>query len=295
MLHVVAGGSWIGRLVAFVDFDSADPISNEFVILRVGELLFVQYNRAKDFNAGTSLHQDEVVVVAGEGGLGSSSVLLAGLGTGEAYSWNGMTIEVCSLGFNPSRSMDYADIAVYPMGTMSTCTLTMPTPRPSHGETTPAPVADTPVTLFPTFLSGAYRTIFAAAVGDAVHDPQTPQYRAAEWIINEDPSRLPPDDPSLLQRYLCALFWVVTTNDGERPWRSCNPPQDEETTECEFLRFSQGSETIVFVRETAVRWLTGENECEWVGNICDDNLVTRAFELCKSIGIQLLDIHTNRC
>lgn len=90
MLHVVAGGSWIGRLVAFVDFDSADPISNEFVLLRVGELLFVQYNRAKDFNAGTSLHQDEVVVVAGEGGLGSSSVLLAGLGTGEAYSWNGM-------------------------------------------------------------------------------------------------------------------------------------------------------------------------------------------------------------
>ena len=169
------------------------------------------------------------------------------------------------------------------------------TPPPSFGDTTPAPVTDTPATLSPTSLSGVYRKIFAAAVGDAVHDPQTPQYRAAEWIINEDPSRLPPDDPSLLQRYLCALFWVVTTNDGERPWRSCNPPQDEETAECEFLRlFQSNSGEFVYVGEPAVRWLTGENECEWVGNICDDNLVTLGLVLGKSICIQLLDIHTNR-
>ena len=94
-LEIGLGESWTGRLVAFVDYELADPSMNEFVLLRLNDFLFVQYNRAKAFNAGTSLHRDKVVVVIGRGGLSSSSsVLRAGLGRRERSTWKGITIQV---------------------------------------------------------------------------------------------------------------------------------------------------------------------------------------------------------
>ena len=83
-------------MATFVDYNSADPITNN------------------DCNVDTSLHRNDAISVDGEGGLVSSSVLRAGLGTGEDYCWKGMTREVCSLGFNPSRCSDCADIAMCP-------------------------------------------------------------------------------------------------------------------------------------------------------------------------------------
>ena len=38
------GESWTGRLVAFVDNEQADPSNNEFVLLRVQDFLYLQYN-----------------------------------------------------------------------------------------------------------------------------------------------------------------------------------------------------------------------------------------------------------
>ena len=157
-LEIDVGESWTGRLVAFVDYESADPTNNEFVLLRVGEFLFLQYNRAKGFNAGTSLHPDKVVVVVGEGGLVSFSVLRAGLGSGERYSWKGTTVEVCSLFFGAS-SLDYADVSVYPSGGVSTCmfasaqpssTMTFPTSSPSTLRPTILPTSTPTSTIHPT-------------------------------------------------------------------------------------------------------------------------------------------------
>ena len=174
-LQIGLDESWSGRLVAFVDYDLANPNNNdEVVLLRLGQFLFIQYNRAKKFNIGTSQHQDEVVAVAGEGALTSSSVLLAGLGESENYSWKGTTIQVCSLKFDPSSSMDYAEVAVYPTGTVFTCNAEMtpspsirtgstlapsqgatllptrpPTSAPTPHPTTSAPVTDAPVTTSP--------------------------------------------------------------------------------------------------------------------------------------------------
>ena len=67
------GESWCGRLVSFVDYELADPSKKEVVLLRLGAFLFVQYNRTRDFNVGTSIHRDKVVDV---GGLSSSSSVL---------------------------------------------------------------------------------------------------------------------------------------------------------------------------------------------------------------------------
>ena len=201
-LPIGALETWTGRLVAFVDYDLADPNNNEFVLLRVDEFLYVQYNRAKKFNAGTSLHQDEVVAVAGEGTLTSGSVLLAGLGASESYSWKGMTILVCSLKFNASSSMDYAEVVIHPTGSFSTCTpepipMTMapvtpvPTLRPSPAPTpfaSPFPVTlapnttvaptnhptGTPVTVAPSISTQPSRTTQWVQVGADI-DGEAPQ------------------------------------------------------------------------------------------------------------------------
>ena len=146
-LNLGSGESWTGRLAAFVDYDMADRSENEFVLLRVDEFLFIQYNRAKRFNAGTSLHLDKVLVVVGRGGLSMlTSVLVAGLGNGERYSWKGSTtIEVCSLVFNIT---DYAELAVYPTGTPSTCNLAQ-TPNPASATSAPTP-KPSPSAVMPT-------------------------------------------------------------------------------------------------------------------------------------------------
>ena len=152
------GETWSGRLVSFVDYELADPSKKEVVLLRMNDFLYAQYNRAKDFNAGTSLHRDKVVVVIGRGGLSSSSsVLRAGLGRRERSTWKGITIQVCALRFDAFSGMDYAEVSVHPIGSTSACAF-VPSLSPSFG-TGPAsqlpsssPTA-TPATQAPTTLA----------------------------------------------------------------------------------------------------------------------------------------------
>ena len=128
-LQIGLGESWRGRLVAFVDFPLADPRNNEFVLLRVNHDLFVQFNRAAKFNVDTSLHPDKVVVVEGGGRPSTPSILKGALGSLEVRSRIGMTIEVCSMSIGDGP-LDYAEVSVYPMGSMWTCDLSPSVTRP---------------------------------------------------------------------------------------------------------------------------------------------------------------------
>ena len=126
-----------------------------------------------------------------------------------------------------------------------------------------------------------YRKTLAAAFGNGVNVRGTAQYLAADWIIHTDPRGLSPSDPSFLQRYISVLFWIATTNNGQRPWRSCNPPLGGETAGCDFLRFErQNNDDVIYRPEPRTRWLTEAHECNWVGLVCQDNQV-RGIELCK--------------
>lgn len=121
---------------------------------------------------------------------------------------------------------------------------------------------------------------FEYVSGAAVRDPTSVENRAARWIINEDPIRLEWFDSNLIQRFLLAIFYFDTTKDGKRPWRSCNKPKENETSSCVHLRFSRHlNDTIEYIPEEKIRWLSEEHECKWVGNVCDDNQVTRALNL----------------
>jgi len=117
-------------------------------------------------------------------------------------------------------------------------------------------------------------------VGDAVSEVGTMEYLAARWIIYDDPMELYWYDPTLIQRYLLSLFYFKTTNGGESPWRSCNQPRPQDNSTCQHLRFNRLiNDTIEYKPEDAIRWLSEEHECDWIGCVCDDNKVIRALNL----------------
>jgi hypothetical protein len=120
----------------------------------------------------------------------------------------------------------------------------------------------------------AYRAIFAEAVGDAVFQEGTAHDVAAKWIIYEDPASLSLDSPNLVQRYIMAFFYYHTSDNGNRRWRSCNPPRGSETAECSFLQLVDIEEIVdkddlTFEVTTGNRWLSEKSECEWTGVECD--------------------------
>jgi hypothetical protein len=145
------------------------------------------------------------------------------------------------------------------------------------------PPTGTPTSSPTSSQEGMYRQQFAAVVGDAVMTAGTPHDMAANWIIAEDPAKLGSEAPNLIQRYLLALFYFITTNNGSTPWRSCNRPTgDEEEDECQFERITRfDNDSIGYVPETAVRWLSAGHECTWVGSMCDELQISRALEVCK--------------
>ena len=159
----------------------------------------------------------------------------------------------------------------------------------------PPPPATYAPTRAPSFapsssLEGQYRDQFIAAVGPMVSVPNSPQERAARWIIEEDDRNLSVDDPSLFQRYISALFYFTTTNNLESLWPSCNHhPTDSSNTTCKYRRFIRRSKTDdeikVYSPEPSVRWLSSEDECSWAGIVCTGNKVIHAIDLCKCFSI----------
>ena len=85
-------------------------------------------------------------------------------------------------------------------------------------------------------------------VGDIVDDPASAQYAALQWMIYDDPHNLAVTAANLLQRFLVVSFYFETTNNGERRWRSCNPPdlsigEDAACTLQKFVSEENGVET----------------------------------------------------
>jgi len=147
----------------------------------------------------------------------------------------------------------------------------------SGGTLTLAPTSS-PTVAPTTSAEGLYREQFANVVGDSVYEAGTPAQLASEWIIRSDPLGLSVVDNHLIQRYLLALFYFETSRNG--PWRSCNPPEGDETSACEFLKFTRNpDQSVSYVPEPDVRWLSDKHECEWVGVLCDETNTIRVLEV----------------
>jgi hypothetical protein len=120
----------------------------------------------------------------------------------------------------------------------------------------------------------------AGVVGEeALTDPLTPQSKALNWIMNEDPAMLTPRSENLIQRYLLALFYISTTRFT--PWLSCNKPKEDEDIACSYKKFVSSDPDVKYEEMDWVRWLSSEHECFWAGVFCDEFNQTRAIELGK--------------
>jgi hypothetical protein len=112
---------------------------------------------------------------------------------------------------------------------------------------------------------------------EKLYDLSTSEFLAKQWIINEDPLQLVPEDANLVQRFLLATFYYESHKLGN--WRSCNKQGDEDPDEtCSFLRI-----TKIYPREyegvPGIRWLSSKHECQWAGLNCDEFNQTRVIDL----------------
>jgi hypothetical protein len=132
--------TWNGDLFAFVDYSSANASNGQYVLIKINDL-FVQYNRARGFNAGTQEHPNKVTIVSGPDNTGNfRSFLLSALDQGQRFTRNGVTVEACSKSFGPP---DYVRISVYRNGFISTCGSVV-APPPNVKPTSPPTRAPTP-------------------------------------------------------------------------------------------------------------------------------------------------------
>lgn len=121
-----------------------------------------------------------------------------------------------------------------------------------------------------------YKEAFSKLVGEIVFDRSTTYYRAAFWIIHDDPLEVSLQDPTLMQRYTAILFYMFTVENAG-PWKACNP--SNETSKCTYQSISDSPDRIFGDQIEAARWLSGSHECEWLGVTCDEVNFIRELNL----------------
>jgi hypothetical protein len=116
---------------------------------------------------------------------------------------------------------------------------------------------------------GIQQTIELVIPSHKLNDPSTSHYRALQWILHEDPKALGPDDPTLTQRFILALFYFETSE--ESPWYYCAPPDlsiGEDPEICFVRQYSIGLGSDLIY--SSKRWLSDDDECIWAGIDCND-------------------------
>ena len=117
-----------------------------------------------------------------------------------------------------------------------------------------------------------------------VYDSGSPHYKAAKWILEEDPMQRGVEDRFLLQRYLLAFLYFHSSE--KKPWRSCGKPETIEEgvpSTCVFQEFGRNAtDHIIYTpEEGAIPWLSEHDECSWEGVLCEGSDTVLGIELCK--------------
>lgn len=156
----LSGGPWAGSVVAFTDYNQAGQ--GEYVIVSVNSL-YIQYNKAEEFNAETGLLPNQLVIVHAQND-DSVSDLMGGLESVpgaiirvEVDGEPDLLIIICSTSEVGDKSV--LAISIYLETQSAQCgprSTPKPTPRPNTRRTrrptpnpTPNPTANT-ITNFPT-------------------------------------------------------------------------------------------------------------------------------------------------
>ena len=179
VLEVEPESPQVVTLAPFVQYDSAGR--NEYIILKVGNL-YMQYNRAIDYNADSGEYPDTLVVVRQRDTMQGTD-LLVGLDVGEEYKENDgneqITVHVCR---RISRGGAFgADILTVSVGYgRSLCNSRVPTPAPPVPDPVQPPRPAAPPTPTPP-----------------VPDPVQPPTPAAPSPPAPVPEPVPPPRPAV--------------------------------------------------------------------------------------------------
>jgi hypothetical protein len=131
-----------------------------------------------------------------------------------------------------------------------------------------------------------------------LENPDSPQFKAAAWIIYGDPMRLAADDPRLFQRYSAVVLYLATRGDK---WFVCSA---NTTSPCGgnvgggannsslsyyyyYYDYSENSapelkpkrELNKIKAQSEERWLSDTSECEWYGLRCDSKGLITSINL----------------
>jgi len=106
----------------------------------------------------------------------------------------------------------------------------------------------------------------ASSIAD-LETPGSAQNEAANWLINLDSVYICPDDNTLVQRYVMAVFYYSTEGDD---WARCNAPSNFTNPEAVD---EANKNCFMAIRGNA--WLTPGSECAWAGVICESTQMWR--------------------
>lgn len=160
-----------------------------------------------------------------------------------------------------------------------------PTVSPSVSPVTSAPVVPTPTpTSAPTQrcnISAALRSLLIRVIVNSISDTAavntagTPQNSAFNWITEQDPDYICPDDDArLIQRYVLAVFYYSARGDR---WTDCSAPTDP-TSEADVEAANEACTIEPLDGSGSNAWLTPGSECLWGGVVCSDNGIVERID-----------------
>mmetsp|Transcript_23392 Transcript_23392/g.55117 ORF Transcript_23392/g.55117 Transcript_23392/m.55117 type:complete len:1232 (+) Transcript_23392:118-3813(+) len=124
-------------------------------------------------------------------------------------------------------------------------------------------------------------TFFASVIGDSVFDKTTTGGKAANWMLNDDPSKtlVPRSFDGWIQRYLLVYTYYATTENRSTLWLSCNPSLEStgyrsEEDACQFTYPTElPGGKVIYDLVPSHRWLSGTDECQWGGVACGTTVI----------------------
>eukprot|EP00978_Attheya_sp_CCMP212_P001284 scaffold2665_cov64-Attheya_sp.AAC.1 len=115
---------------------------------------------------------------------------------------------------------------------------------------------------------------------EKLNDPNSAQFKAAQWIQFEDPQQLGVDADNLLQRYALVVMYFSLQENGAWFFCGANDSSDKDPDLCTGqIVVGVGddprdpNDNIYEELEDEAKWLTAESECFWFGVYCNDMTV----------------------
>jgi hypothetical protein len=127
---------------------------------------------------------------------------------------------------------------------------------------------------------GIRENVARIVINEQLDDYSSAYSKALDWIMYADPIAITPDNPKFFQRYLLAYFYYSTSVN--KPWDACTPPVEGESDTCEYTYLEDRLEDRKTTKNGR-RWLSGTDECLWVGVDCDNSFQVRGIEISKSV------------